>query len=151
MATTYCKTDNAILLVAVPDDRGVLHFPLSKDAPLPGLHLAVKALLPIFDQLTTLASTTLGQDVARKLHIWDEFADELTLPDGTLATLYVATLSEVPTASAEAWPVMPTILRSMEKNRGRLPYLRAWQILQGGLKLNTKAVDPAEVAKYFDD
>jgi hypothetical protein len=145
-----CKTDHALLLLAIPDARGVLHFPSTADAPLPGLHLEVKPLLPIQAQLTAAATAAVGRDVALDLHLWDELADEMTLPNGTKTTMYVASLKGE-AADADRWPVMPAILRAMDKNRGRLPYLRAWQVLQGGLKLNTKAVEASELLKHFPE
>ncbi|TWW12171.1 hypothetical protein E3A20_03230 [Planctomyces bekefii] len=151
MTNIYCKTDRAILILGVPDDRGVLFFPSNRADELPGLHLDVKPLLPIFDQLTGLASAVLKQDVARSLHLFDEFADEIAINDSDKGTVFVGTLSQVTKPEGGPWAVMPAILRALPKTRVRLPYLRAWQILQGGLKLNTKAVDPAELAKYFDD
>ena len=151
MPTIYCKCDHAILLAAVPDSRGVLRFPSNTQSLQPGLHVAVRALIPIYDQLTQAVSALIGQDVARQLHIWDDFADELTLLGGNAAIMYVASLNGVTPEMAETWPVMPAILRALPKNRGRLPYLRAWQVLQGGLQLNTKAIEAADLAKHFDD
>lgn len=151
MTQIYCKTDLAVLLAAVADAKGVLRFPTTEGAALPGLYVDVAPLIPIYEQLKRGASSALGLDVSRNLRIWDEFADEVPLVDGRVATLYVGLLEGMTTDVAARWPVMPDLLRRMDKNRSRLPVLRAWQILQGGLKLDTKAVEAGEVAKYFDD
>jgi hypothetical protein len=110
--------------------------------------------MPISPQLIAMTSEFFGCDVAMHLHIEQEFADPIggssDEPMG-IATLYVGRLA--PSAGIKAssdWPSLPLILRQLS-GRARIPYLRAWQVLAGGLQLNTKAVDAAEVAKYFDD
>lgn len=151
MAPVYCKTDHAILLLAVRDERGILRFPSSPGAVSPGIHFPVRALMPIQAQLTAAASDTVGRDVALHFRLCDEFADEIRMADGREATLYVANLEEPRVVAPNDWPVMPAILRSFPRDKSRIPYLRAWQILQGGLQLNTLAVDAEEVKKHFDD
>lgn len=146
-----CKTDHAILLVAVRDERGVLRVPSSEAAALPGLNFAVKPLTPINEQLVATASAFFGRNVALALHVWQELADELTLPSGARATLYVASLNDPAVVATSAWPVIPELLRALPATKLRLPYLRAWQVLQGGLKVDTKALDvsDADMKKYF--
>lgn len=151
MTPIYCKTDHAVLLLAVRDERGVLRFPSSQGATIPGLHMPVRPLMPIQAQLTAAASDCVERDVALHFRLCDEFADEIRLPDGREATLYVANLEEPRVTAPSSWPVMPDILRSLPRDKSRVPYLRAWQILQGGLQLNTIAVDAEEVKKHFDD
>jgi hypothetical protein len=92
-------------------------------------------------------------DVARHLDIVQDYADAITTPapDAVQATLYVATLASAAGCVADpGWPSLPDILRA-QKGRDRIPYLRAWQVLAGGLHLETKAIDAAELAKHFDD
>ena len=147
-----CKTPSAVLLVAVRDSLGVLRVPGGAGA-FPGLTVAVAPLMPILPQLTDAASAFFGKDVARRLDIVQDYADELLETPGgePVATLYVATLAPEAEVLAQAeWPSMPDILRRL-KGKSRIPYLRAWQVLAGGLHLNTKAVDAAELAKHFDD
>ena len=146
-----CKTPRAILLCAVKDAAGVLRFPEGGPGGQPGLALDVEPLAPINEQLLRGASAALGKDVALRLAVSQEFADEMTSADVVAATLYVGTLDPAAGIVAEkTWATMPDILRRLQ-GRARIPYMRAWQVLTGGLQLNTKAVDAAEVAKYFDD
>lgn len=138
----YCPTETAFLLLAVRDERGLLRFPDESHDGTPGLKIDVKARLPIDEQLVAAAAKTLDVSAVR-LDIVQDFADEMPLGT-TTATLYLAEAVGVAPASA-AWPTLPDILRKMAKDRRRLPYLRAWQVMTGGLKLNTKAVDVAEL------
>ena len=147
-----CPTSKAILLCAVDDTRGVLRCPVH-GGDFPGLVFNVTPLTPINPQLMALASSFFARDITRHLDIEQSFADPIIQRGQEIAelTLYLARLS--PAAGMVAppeWPSIPDILRSLE-GRLRIPYLRAWQILAGGLQLNTKAVDAAEVAKYFED
>jgi hypothetical protein len=142
-----CKTPTAILFCAVPDEKGVLRV-AGGDANAPGLTIAVKALLPIVPQLLDAAAAELKIDAAKCVEIVQDFADET---QGGTATLYVASVSAgAGVVASPSWPSLPQILRSL-KGRDRIPYLRAWQVLAGGLHLETKAIDTAELAKHFDD
>jgi hypothetical protein len=148
MQRLYCPTETAILLVGIPDANGVLKFPVAGDPP--GLHVAARPLISIDQQLVAAASEALGKDIALHLSLEQEFADDVALPDGKTATLYVGTVAK--TAGIQApgsYQSMPDILRAMAKTRGRLPYLRAWQVLTGGLTMTTKALDLDEVKKHF--
>ena len=146
----HCATPRAHLLLAVPDAAAVLRFP-GGHAPTPGIEVAVQALTPIGPQLVDAAVAALGAGIpALGVLVEQEFADALATASGA-ATLYVATLRLGSAFVApNHWPTMPEILRRL-KGRERIPFMRAWQVLAGGLHLNTKAVDAAEVARYFDD
>lgn len=139
----------AVLLIGFPDERGVLRFPEIRFVP--------KALTPIAEQLLREASASAQTDLARRVTLVDQFCDETTLPDGTTATVYLMTLdAHQPQGAAapyvdQAWRSFPDILRAMPRDRGRLPYLRAWQVITGGLTLNTKAVDLEEVKRHLLD
>jgi hypothetical protein len=160
MLQLICKTPLAIFLVGVADERGVLRFPTAGDAEAPGLRIPVRALVPINEQLVAAASAALGAAVGPALDIVQDFADEMELADGAGCTVYVARLNAARLApssqtviaeAANGWPSFPELLRGMSKTRRRLPFLRAWQVLSGGLELTTKAVDMDEVRRHFDD
>jgi hypothetical protein len=147
-----CPTPHAALLIAVNDASGVLRCPLH-GGDVPGLIAAVQPLMPINPQLMAMAATFFEVDVSLHLAIEQGFADPVVKSGGQEAdvTLYLARLAADAGIIAEpTWPSIPMILRGLS-GRARIPYLRAWQVLAGGLHLNTKAVDAAEVAKYFDD
>lgn len=145
-----CPTEHFVLLCAVEDADGVLRFPEGGATP-PGWRAPATALTPINPQLFAAAAAQLERDVAPWLAIEQQFADPITDDDGVVrTTLYVGRLDRASgIVASAAWPVMPQILRRLG-GRARIPYLRAWQVLAGGLYLETKAVDAAEVAKYFD-
>ena len=153
----YCKTPIAVLLLGVKDAKGVMRFPSgpgTNEARTSGLRIDVQPLLPINEQLVAAASTALATPLALALDVVQEFADEMQLPDGQAATVYLATVNETRAPDVQAqsgWASMPDILRGMDKDRRRLPYLRAWQILTGGLTLNTKALEASEVLKALED
>ena len=157
MLQLFCKTPVAVLLLGVKDAKGVMRFPSGPgegEARTSGLRIDVRPLVPINEQLMAAASTALATPLALALDVVQEFADELTLPDGQAATVYLATVNETRAPQVQArseWASMPDILRGMDKDRRRLPYLRAWQILTGGLTLNTKAVEASELRKSLDD
>jgi NADPH-dependent 2,4-dienoyl-CoA reductase/sulfur reductase-like enzyme len=114
---------------------------------------AVRPVIPINVQLAELAESFFEAAVARHLGIEQEFADPVVATKGDSAefTLYLARLHpDAAIVAPPSWPTIPQILRGLS-GLMRVPYLRAWQILAGGLQLNTKAVDAAEVAKYFKD
>jgi hypothetical protein len=144
-----CPTDVAVLLAAVPDANGVLRLPTSGDATAPGLHVRVQPLAPIAAQLVEAAAAAidLGPAAGMALSLVDGFADPVTLANGEAATLYVGRVSPGAATAPASWPSVPDLLRAMAKNRSRVPYLRAWQVLAGGLDDSVKALDAAEVAK----
>lgn len=153
MLHLYCKTSVAVLLLGIKDEHGVMRFPRSGDERAAGYVFDVLPRVPINEQLVEHAGRALGEPVRLSLAVQQEFADEMPLADGTLATVYLATLADAAAERIKArseWPSLPDILRGMDRDRRRLPYLRAWQILTGGLKLNTKAVDANELKNLFD-
>lgn len=151
MRRLYCPTEQAILLVGVPDANGVLKFPVTAGTGgAPGLHFTPKALLSIDQQLVAEASRVLGRDLSTRIDVVQEFADDVVLEGGVRATLYLGTVGKDLGLQADpAWEALPTMMRAMPKDRSRLPYLRAWQVLTGALTLNTKALDLDEVKKHL--
>jgi len=146
-----CPTPFAVLVCAVADASGVLRIPVdAASTEAPGLKFAVAPLIPINIQLAGTAAAHFGTEVGRYLNIEQDYADAVTLHDGD-ATLYLARLDPAAgiVASAE-WLSIPALLRQLT-GRARIPYLRAWQVLAGGLTLATKAVDAAEALKHLTD
>ena len=148
-----CPTDVAVLLVAVPDAHGVLRLPTSGDTAAPGLIVRVQPLAPIGAQLVEAAAAAidLGPAAGLAVDVETAFADPVTLAGGEAATLYVARVAQGAATAPASWPSVPEVLRAMAKNRARVPYLRAWQVLAGGLNDSVKAVDAAEVARHLRD
>lgn len=141
----YCPTSRGVLLLAVPAATGVYHFPLpiiSETGHSPGLWLEVTPLLAINPQLVALAEEVLGyQGLGGKLNINQDFTGSLTDPQGNKVTLYVATLEPGLVEVVPTWPTLPQLLAGMPKDRNRLPYVLAWQVLTGALSQQTYAVE----------
>ena len=146
-----CPTPYAVLVCAVADAQGVLRIPVVADAgETPGLRFAVQGLKPINIQLAEAAAQFFGREVGLHLNIEQEYADEVSTAAGAV-TLYLARLApQAGIVASESWLSIPALLRQLS-GRARIPYLRAWQVLAGGLKLTTKAVEAGEALKYFDD
>lgn len=150
-----CGTDQALLLLAVPDAHGVLRFPTDPQGGLlqgfAGIVIPVAPLLPIAPQLLDKASEVIGRDIHLSCELYPEFADEVSLFAEEKITVFLAKLTHPEVKSPPEWPSLPEILRQMPRDRRRLPYMRAMQILTGALSLETKVVDVEEIAKHLTD
>jgi hypothetical protein len=145
-----CDTPHATLLLAVVCEDGLLRFP--NDASFwPGIGFKVDQMLPINGQLQTVSKKYI-QDQWSNVSIWQEYS-ALLQHDGVIdSTLYVAKIDPdytlLPSGWA-SWQTLPALIRTLPKDRNRLAFLKAWQILSGGLEESTKALDVAEVAKHL--
>jgi hypothetical protein len=150
MKLLKCRTDHGIFLVAAPDDEGVLRFPSDFSHPfLYGLHIQIVPLMPVEPQLTNVARQGLGFDFGPFLQIFEDFSDQLSLTPDAQTTLFVGRLAHPEFRAPKTWLSLPDILRSMGKDRRRVAYMRALQVLTGALTLETKAFDIEEVAKHL--
>lgn len=147
-----CSTDEAVLLVAVNCPDGLLRFP-NDASPWPGLSLKVQPLLGINEQLIRRSQAELGPDLTAKLNIWQDYSDMIREGNEDRATLYVAIVrpdsQELENKPWKDWRTLPDLIRSLPKDRTRLAYLKAWQVLTGALEESTKALDVDEVARYL--
>lgn len=149
MLHIYCNTPVAVFLCGLRDTTGVLRFP-PVEGDVPGLSFETRPRTPINEQLIDQLKETLARETGAsaenlELDINQEYSDTVDLPDGRQGTLYVAIGSGV--EGPESWPRLPDLLRAMPADRSRVPYLRAWQVLTGGLKLNTKALETEDIEK----
>ena len=150
MKLLNCRTESAIFLVAVPDEDGVLRFPSDFSHPfLHGLHHLLKPLLPVEPQLIDVACQGLGPNYGPYIQIYGDFSDQISLSGDTQTTLFVGRLAHPEFRAPKTWLSLPDILRSMGKDRRRVAYMRALQVLTGALSLETKAVDVEEVARHL--
>lgn len=148
----YCPTSKAIVLFAAQfgdqfgDTRlnpNIMRFPVN-NRRLPGLHLTAHPNEPINGRiLEEIAKSGSVTDI----QIWQEFRGEFTCENEDY-TLYVAKgqISGLP-ALTEQWPTLPELLQAMPKDRIRLVYLKAWQVLTGALEQESKAIDIQEAIK----
>ena len=143
----YSKTKRALLLLGVPSERGVLSFPSTvppKEGPHPGLLLDCDLQLPINPQLIDAAELYLQEEgLGIKMHIWQDYSDHLLLASGEKVTVYIARLDRtIEDASSQGvMRTMPEWIRGLPKDRSRLLYVRALQVLSGGLTQETKVVE----------
>ena len=152
MIRPYCKTDLAFFMVGIKDEKGVMRFPDDKNVR-PGIFIEVKPLIPINELMVDGLKRVLGPDWKPDFNICQELSEEIELEDGRSATVYVGTVPDHSFQAPGDWPSMPDILRSMPKNKGRISYLKAWQVLTGGLTINTKVLEAEEVlnSSWFDE
>ncbi len=153
----HCKTDHAIILVPLDSGDGLWMFP-SDPGPWAGLRMTVKPLMPIVPQIDAMIQTRLAFDIKQSgYHVCPEFEDIVMLDANTPATLYAVQASTL--KSTESIPVnpdrplrlatLPDWLGRLPHERQRLSWLRAWQIYQGVLVQNVKAVEATEVLKVL--
>ncbi len=141
------KTPYALLLVGCHFHDGPMRFP-SEDPEFPGLLIAIDDGLTVNEHLIIGAQKVLGPELTGKqIEIHQEFDAPVGLKSGHCATLYLATVSAEHKLGSKDWSTMPDLIRGMPKNRGRLAYLRAWQVLGGALEDNVKAFEIDEIAK----
>ena len=129
---------------------GVFRFPVGSDPAMPGIVVSAAASTPIVAQLAQAVAAAIGIEGTdgHAFTVQEGFADAITMPSGEAATLYVGRVAPGGVTAPRTWPSMPDLLRAMAKNRARVPYLRAWQVLAGGVNDDsTKAYDAADVAK----
>lgn len=158
MTRIYCPTAQAILLLGVRAGNPPVLRALDAAASPPGRRFVPRPLVPIDEQLIALVVDIVGVEARSSIVIHQEYTDLVPLradlppehPEAA-ATLYLVTCDLGAIPNAAHWPSFPELLRAMPRDRSRLPYLRAFQVLAGGLQLETKAVDMAEIAKYFPD
>jgi len=153
----YCPTPQAVIMVTITGTDGVVRC-LSGDLTQPGLIFEPKPLLPIVEQIMAQLRLTMGASSdSLRFQVRGDYADEFSLANGSAATLYIATAT-LPAVNLAAgaldglpgsWMPIPELLRSMERTRQRLVYLRAWQVLLGALTDETKAVDLEEAMRHL--
>lgn len=146
-----CETPRAVFVLAVTCSDGILRFP-EDGSPWPGLGIKVNTLLGINAQLKARAVQALG-DWGHRCDIWQEYSALLNRDGIEPTTLYVGRISpneeELKTLPWQTWQTLPALIRTLPKDRNRLSYLKAWQVLSGALEENTKALDVDEVARYL--
>lgn len=144
-------TEVVIFLVGIRDERGVLRFP-SKNSFNPGIVFKANENHPINEQLITETANATGlEGLNVKLEIEQNFSAEVLLPNNDKATLYVGAIYKPEGGIDETWRPLPHILRDMPKNKNRASYLRAWQVLMGGLTQDTKVLESDDAQKALQN
>ena len=154
-----CPTKYAVLLLAVRGTDGVFRFPSNEttlkvpetSAYTPGLVIEAKALMGVFEQLTSQVIETLGLPNSLGLDIRSDFAEPLPRTRDAEGTLFVgnwngdfATLLNPPTMTP-----LPHLIRAMGKRKERVAYLKAWQVLSGAASERTAVLETDDLARYL--
>lgn len=149
----HCDTATATLLLAVECEDKLLRFPNDQNG-WPGLTVKVDPMLGINGQLLERVKAEPGLMHTPPVSIWQEYSARLEpSPGRDISTLYVAVVRPGSMALQSMpwtqWQTLPEIIRSLPKDRNRLAYLKAWQVLSGALTETTKALDIDEVSRYI--
>lgn len=128
----HCPTDKAIALVGFRSTNGLLIFPSNSEI-LPGIHFDCDSNLFINDQIKGIVEKLAGERLGIALEMIQDFAEPLPLEDGSEATLYLAVLNRSTGSISPDWRSLPELIRKMPKDKKRIVYIKAWQILSGGL------------------
>ena len=126
-----------------PNDR-----PPNQDGPS-GLWAYVDTQTPVLPQLVARAEKFFERKpLVQSIEFVENYRDVIVLdnPENKCAQLYVAHWKPlVSKEEASGWLTIPEMLRSLSSGKTRLAYLRAFQVLQGGLTQEIDAVDTKDL------
>ncbi|MFK7872914.1 MAG: hypothetical protein AB8C84_07035 [Oligoflexales bacterium] len=132
----FCKTQSAVLLLGV-EIEGVLRFP---SAPV----IRRAGRTPVVELFVEYAKTTINSELRGiDIHYWHQFSETVMLY-GEEQTLCVARILPEQKNICQDWVTMPNLIRSLPKDRSRLPWLKAWQVYAGGYDQECRAVEADE-------
>jgi len=127
----HCPTTKAVLLVGFLSDEGILRFP-TEGKEVPGLFLDVKPLTPINEQFCErLREFVAEENVGLHLQIRQDILIRVDLPSGEESTMFLGRYSGASKHDIKEWSDLSSLIKSMPKDRSRLPYLKALQVLSG--------------------
>lgn len=130
-----CSTDRALALFGIACNDGILYFPVDPKAELPGILIDVQREKSITPQLEACIRKELGEELSQdEIKTWPEHGETMHDSRGNLLTVFVSLItpnSEELPEPKEHWHKMPDIIRSLPRDRKRVTYMRAWQILVG--------------------
>ncbi len=132
MIPLYCKTDDAILLVAINQDNRI-KFLTQNQKDLPGLHFEVKARTPIQVQLQEVFEKIVTLNQNHFLEIIQDFSESVqNLSTGKTLTLYLGKIT-LPSELKQniSLKTLEELFKEMPKNKNRIVYLRLIQTLLG--------------------
>lgn len=128
MIPIYSPTEKVIVLAGFLDEKKTFLFP-SDNVALPGLHFQNKPLHPISDQISErIKEHCQIAQISFELNM--SFADTFSF-QGEEYTLYLGTVLHEESLLPRYLHTLPYLMKSMSKDRSRLPYLRTLQILAG--------------------
>ena len=136
-------TPNITLLLACDGPKGLFHFPNDED-PFPGINMSISHGLTWHDTMRDVGSEFLGKPELNS-KILPIMVMEPEIEKGNDgSTLVLARIHKEEFLAPDLWPTLPALLHGMPKNKTRVPYLKAFQVLAGGLSQETQAVEMDE-------
>jgi hypothetical protein len=145
------NTSHAILLLAVPDERGVFRFPSNHDLGVGLLTPLVKGL-DLFPQVIETAERFLsGYATKSEVMVYPDYKDRLQLRDDIDATLVLARSQPFTDPPQVGWPTLSQLLKNISVDKNRLAVMKAMQVFAGGLEETTRAVEARDLLKYLKD
>lgn len=144
MTHIFPATSYAIFLLGGLFQDGPYRFflPESSMESFPGFGCELVARHSLYDQLECQLRKKFP-DFVWDLDLRPDFFSLLQNEDKQETALYLVLASSrtINQFSPDHLKTFPDILRHMAKTRNRLPYLRAWQYLNGDHKLTTQALE----------
>lgn len=144
-----CPTQKAVLLLGFYREEGPIVFP-SQDVNVPGLHVNMKPLLPVYDQFLTAIHNHFSLNFDKNFELDQSFSEKLKIEE-VEATLYIGSIKAFSGPYPRYLHSLPHMIRQMPKTSLRLPYLKAWQVLMGSPQDEIRALEVKEEDqdKYF--
>lgn len=109
----------------------------------PGLVIPMSPREFVEEKCIAIARTQLVLDDSHAIDVCQEY--QAVLPDGT--PVYLAQIRK--TIDHQSFRSIPELLRNFPADRTRVAYIKAWQVLMGGLEETTKAVSVEDVLKHL--
>lgn len=147
----HCPTVEARVVVALKCNDGIVRMHVDAEGEA-GFAFTPKPLLAIAPQISEVLAAKWPQ---LQFDLKHNYSDSYPTKDGNLATMYLVMVRENhdPGHLSGRWQAIPELLRRMNADRGRLPVLRVWQVILGGLEGGeagtVKAVDLDVALKHL--
>jgi len=136
----YSPKEKAITLVSFRNSENILVFP-SQNTRFPGLHFDVRPLVPINEQIIVNIERYCGlANLGPCLEIDQAFAELVNMGDED-ATLYLASMKRWEGDLPRYLQTLPILIRGLPRERARLSYLKAFQVLSGAREQDIRILE----------
>lgn len=141
MTLSPSETELVLILVAAQDERRLWR--VRADEPgLPGIVARIDYAAPLNKQIRRAAAAAIGlESRSEDLVVHGPLTPVIELDDGRQAALVLVQLTPEQLEAPSSWPTFPVVLRALPKNKSRLPYMKALQILSGALEQGVNAIE----------
>ena len=135
-----------VLVITAADPAGVLRV-ADDGSGSPGLPLDLRQGVPVETQIRVAVRMIpeLPEDLAApSVRILDLMESAVTRGQDRPATLVLVRVEEAGWHAPSGWPTFPAILRSLPRGKTRVSWMKAMQILAGGLEQDSDALEVDE-------